>query len=211
MQTPNVSASEDTQYVFPSRAQLIFRHQRTITHRLDGYLNRLETCSGAWALDSLPSSSAGWERTCCPWRPRGSLSSPGTLRTHTEPWSCPCPLPLPTDTSCHNPRGSFVLCIQRAVENTNGKGRAGISTLFPGQKGDFLGGGQKQNSFASLEGVLKQDHAGSHLHTCVLPKIFCPSPCLGSHQLVRTMVDTDCMKNQAKKPQLICSNSSMKT
>lgn len=102
MQTANVSVSKDTQYVFSSRAQLIFRQQRTITHRLGGYLNRLETCSGAWALGSLLSSSAGWERTCCPWRPRGSLSSPGTLRTHTQPGDGPAPTAA-TDTRCQTP------------------------------------------------------------------------------------------------------------
>lgn len=83
MQTRKVNVSKDTQYVVFSWAQLIFRHQKTITHHLDGYLNRLETCSGAWGLDSLLSSSEGWEMTYCPWQPQGSLSSPGTLRKQT--------------------------------------------------------------------------------------------------------------------------------
>lgn len=151
-QTPKVNVSKDTQYMFFSWAQLIFRHQKTITHRLDGYLNRLETCSGAWGLDSLLSSSEGWEMTYCPWPSQGSLSSPGTLRKQTATVVMSYLLLLPMDTRYETPMSSLVLRLQRAVENINGKGRAGISTFSPEQKWGFLGGGQKEEQLCLSKG-----------------------------------------------------------
>ena len=56
------------------------------------------------------------------------------------------------DTRYETPMGSLVLGLQRAVENINDKGKADISTFSPEQKGDFLGGGQKEEQLCSSRG-----------------------------------------------------------
>lgn len=56
------------------------------------------------------------------------------------------------DTGYETPMGSLVLCLQRALENINSKGKADTSIFSPDQKGDFLGGGQKEQQLYSSRG-----------------------------------------------------------
>lgn len=117
--------------------------------------------------------------------------------THRTPVTA-LPLSLPTGARCQTPRGSFV---SKQLQKTPTAREELVSLLFfPGQKGDFLGGGQKEEQLCFSRRGAETRSRWLPSPYCVLPKIFRPSPCLGSHQLVRTMVDTDCMKNQAKQP-----------
>lgn len=115
--------------------------------------------------------------------------------------------------------GSLVLCLQRAVEGMNDKGKSALSIFSPEEKGDFLGEGQEENQLYSSKkrswDCVCQGQASSVAGPISIPV---------SHQrfsaLPLALVLT--MRAQWKwsaltegrirpKNQLICSNPSMKT